>query len=260
MYLATVHQYIVFCLCKHIYVDSVSMCFSCSSAYVLTWQTVIPAGALQYDVHVPAFMLFHFWDLNNVTTVDSTEGRKKYIFFYFTLACSLTELELNSVPLLAAGARCRMLGQGGALHVDSLEVPACLQEAYIVFERAVELETFSGALNLQWAGWQCCRKATVWLCLRFLSCQKHCFLSMGLILIFYNKATDQQLPGVLSSNQHTTPDIKRESLAHFTKVALLNVCNSPHCLLSCCMSLSYSVNKEHNYMLRRCFVLSLEVK
>lgn len=34
--------------------------------------------------------------------------------------------------------------------MNSLEVPDGLQEAYIVFQRAVELETFSSALNPQW--------------------------------------------------------------------------------------------------------------
>lgn len=56
------------------------------------------------------------------------------------------------------GSSCtRMWGQRGALHADSLEVPAGLQVVYIVFEWAVELETFSGALNPQRAGWHCCR-------------------------------------------------------------------------------------------------------
>lgn len=38
------------------------------------------------------------------------------------------------------------------LFVNSPEVPAGLQDTRVVFERAVELETFTGALNLQRAG------------------------------------------------------------------------------------------------------------
>lgn len=46
-----------------------------------------------------------------------------------------------------------MLDQRSVLFVNSLEVPAGLQGAYVVFKWAVELEAFTGALNLQWAGW-----------------------------------------------------------------------------------------------------------
>lgn len=49
-----------------------------------------------------------------------------------------------------------MLDQRSVLFVNSLEVPAGLQEAYVVFKWAVELEAFTGALNLQWAGWYRC--------------------------------------------------------------------------------------------------------
>lgn len=124
--------------------------------------------ALQYRVHPPVFSLTFsaalLWlAVNNVTTPpDGTEAKTSYFSFAFLCRCfctwfrtffiwSLTEFKFRILPPDA------VLGQRGALHVDSLEVPAGLQVAYVVFEWAVDLETFSGALNPQRAGWQCCR-------------------------------------------------------------------------------------------------------
>lgn len=93
------------------------------------------------------------------------------------------------------------LAVNGVLLWDSLEVPAGLQEAHVVSEGAVELETFSGALNPQRTSRQCCTEPGSFFRL----------LSGFCILVFY-------------SNSHR-----------------IWTFNSPHCLLSCCMSLQYSV-------------------